>query len=174
MGFMDLFKKKKEKKDITDRFEDPAPLQVEPEPVRLKQSGSEEFRPNPEKVILEEKDISFKEKNPEKEAIKKEITKKKESAKKKMPLKETKTEKAEGKNVKNVYGLYIGRKLAKRSIKSGVKLWKWYLLKKTSRIPDKEEIIKAIKKESADKAYVMRLSPRPWKKVTKTINKSDE
>ena len=68
------------------------------------------------------------------------------------------------------YGIYVGKKLAKRSPKSGVPLWKWTLVKRVNTKPSNEEIKAAISEKAADKGYAMRLKPRPWKKVSATIN----
>ncbi len=67
------------------------------------------------------------------------------------------------------YGIYVGKKLAKRSPKSGVPLWRWVLVKRTNKKPTNEEIKKEIINHKGDMGYAMRLKPRPWKKVSETI-----
>lgn len=68
------------------------------------------------------------------------------------------------------YGIYVGKKLAKRSPKSGVPLWRWTLVERVSKKPSNEDIKSAISKKTGDKGYAMRLKPRPWKKVSSTIS----
>ncbi len=68
------------------------------------------------------------------------------------------------------YGIYVGKKLAKRSPKSGIPLWKWTLVKRVSMKPSNEDIKSAISEKQGDKGYAMRLKPRPWKKVSGTIS----
>lgn len=67
------------------------------------------------------------------------------------------------------YGIYVGKKLAKRSPKSGVPLWKWTLVKRVSKAPSDSEIKSIINSQGGDMGYAMRLKPRPWKKVSATI-----
>lgn len=74
-----------------------------------------------------------------------------------------------GMNKKEEYGIYVGKKLAKRSPKSGVPLWRWTLVKRVDSPPTDEEIRQAIRQEGGNMGYAMRLVPRPWKKVSETI-----
>ncbi|HLE06378.1 MAG TPA: hypothetical protein VI790_03420 [Candidatus Nanoarchaeia archaeon] len=67
------------------------------------------------------------------------------------------------------YGIYVGKKLAKRSPKSGVPLWKWTLVKRVKTKPSNDDIKKEITAKTGDMGYAMRLKPRPWKKVSQTI-----
>ena len=67
------------------------------------------------------------------------------------------------------YGIYVGKKLAKRSPKSGVPLWRWVLVKRTKSKPSADDIKKEIKAKKGNMGYAMRLKPRPWKKVSQTI-----
>jgi len=67
------------------------------------------------------------------------------------------------------YGIYVGKKLAKRSPKSGVPLWRWTLVKRVSSKPSPADIKAAIKAKAGNMGYAMRLKPRPWKKVSDTI-----
>lgn len=67
------------------------------------------------------------------------------------------------------YGIYVGKKLAKRSPKSGIPLWKWTLVKRTTKKPEVADIKVEIKAKSGDMGYAMRLKPRPWKKVSPTV-----
>ena len=67
------------------------------------------------------------------------------------------------------YGIYVGKKLAKRSPKSGVPLWRWTLVKKVSKKPSDADIKTEITAKSGNMGYAMRLKPRPWKKVSQTI-----
>lgn len=67
------------------------------------------------------------------------------------------------------YGIYVGKKLAKRSHKSGVPLWRWTLVKRVNTPPTDSEIKKIIRQEGGNMGYAMRLKPRPWKKVSETI-----
>ncbi len=67
------------------------------------------------------------------------------------------------------YGIYVGKKTGKRSPRSGVPLWRWTLVKRTSKKPTDAEIKEEIKKMDGLMGYAMRLFPKPWKKVSKTI-----
>ncbi len=67
------------------------------------------------------------------------------------------------------YGIYVGKKTGKRSPRSGVALWRWTLVKRTSEKPSDNEIKSEIRKKGGLMGYAMRLKPRPWKKVSKTI-----
>ncbi len=67
------------------------------------------------------------------------------------------------------YGIYVGKKLAKRSPKSGIPLWRWTLVKRINKKPSTSDIKEAIKDKNGDMGYAMRLKPRPWKKVSETI-----
>ncbi|MFA5406641.1 MAG: hypothetical protein WC307_04770 [Candidatus Nanoarchaeia archaeon] len=68
------------------------------------------------------------------------------------------------------YGIYVGQKLAKRSPKSGVPLWRWTLVKRVTKKPTSNEIKEEINAKKGNKGYAMRLKPRPWKKVSETIS----
>ena len=67
------------------------------------------------------------------------------------------------------YGIYVGKKLAKRSAKSGVPLWRWTLVKRVTSKPSTADIKAQIKAKNGNMGYAMRLKPRPWKKVSETI-----
>ncbi len=67
------------------------------------------------------------------------------------------------------YGIYVGKKLAKRSPKSGIPLWRWTLVKRTTSKPTASQIKEEINAKGGDMGYAMRLKPRPWKKVSATI-----
>jgi len=67
------------------------------------------------------------------------------------------------------YGIYVGKKLAKRSPKSGVFLWRWTLVKRVSKKPSVADIKEQITAKKGNMGYAMRLKPRPWKKVSATI-----
>lgn len=67
------------------------------------------------------------------------------------------------------FGIYVGKKTGKRSPRSGVPLWKWTLVKKVTSKPSDADIKEQITKATALMGYAMRLKPRPWKKVSKTI-----
>jgi|GEM_PF-2226613 len=67
------------------------------------------------------------------------------------------------------YGIYVGKKLAKRSPKSGVPLWRWTLVKRVTKKPSNADIKAAIASKSGNMGYAMRLKPRPWKKVSPTV-----
>ena len=68
------------------------------------------------------------------------------------------------------YGIYVGKKLSKTSKKSGIPLWRWGLVKRTTSKPSTNDIKEEIRKADAIKGYAMRLNPRPWKKVSQTIS----
>jgi hypothetical protein len=67
------------------------------------------------------------------------------------------------------YGIYVGKKTGKRSPRSGVPLWKWTLVKRQEKKPSDAEIKELIDKNTGLMGYAMRLKPRPWKKMSKTI-----
>ena len=67
------------------------------------------------------------------------------------------------------YGIYVGKKLAKRSPKSGIPLWRWTLVKRTTSKPTASQIKEEINAKGGNMGYAMRLKPRPWKKVSATI-----
>jgi hypothetical protein len=67
------------------------------------------------------------------------------------------------------YGIYVGKKTGKRSPRSGVPLWRWTLVKRTSSKPSDADIMAEIRKANGLMGYAMRLKPRPWKKVSATI-----
>ena len=68
------------------------------------------------------------------------------------------------------FGIYVGRKLNTNSIKSGVPLWKWTIVKRIEKRPTIKQIKSEIKLNKGEKGFAMRIKPRPWKKTSKTIS----